>query len=196
MFFFLLWVGAQRSPGPRVTVELPAGPVRDGRLLLLLSNDPAAEPRFQINDGPTSQMAFGVDIENAQPGARLTVDATASAWPVRSLADVPPGDYFVQAVFDVYETFRRASGPVVKLPMDRGEGRQWNLAPGNLYSKPVKLRVDAAAQLTLKLDQTIPPPPKRSYSRKSATPSKDTDPVPYRKRKRPETSGKGGTTGF
>lgn len=151
--------GAQRSAGPRVTVELPPGPMRDGRLLLLLSSDAAAEPRFQINDGPGSQMVFGLDVENAKGGAKIEVDAAAFGWPVRSLADVKPGEYFVQAVFDVYETFRRASGPVVKLPMDRGEGRQWNRAPGNLYSKPVKLRVDKGARLAVTLDQLIPPIP-------------------------------------
>ncbi len=151
--------GAQRSAGPTVTVELPPGPLRDGRLLLLLSNDSAAEPRFQINDGPGSQMVFGLDVENAKGGAKIEVDATAFGWPVRSLADVKPGEYFVQAVFDVYETFRRANGPVVKLPMDRGEGRQWNRAPGNLYSKPVKLRVEKGSRLAVKLDQVIPPLP-------------------------------------
>jgi hypothetical protein len=140
-------------------VELPAGPVRDGRLLLLLSNDPAAEPRFQINDGPNSQMVFGVDVENARGGAKIDVEATAYGWPVPSLAEVKPGEYFVQAVFDVYETFRRASGPVVKLPMDRGEGRQWNRAPGNLFSQPVKLRVEPGSRLAVKLDQVIPPIP-------------------------------------
>lgn len=155
----LAWAGAQRSAGPRFTVELPAGPVRDGRLLLLLSNDPAAEPRFQINDGPNSQMVFGVDVENARGGAKIDVEATAYGWPVPSLAEVKPGEYFVQAVFDVYETFRRASGPVVKLPMDRGEGRQWNRAPGNLFSQPVKLRVEPGSRLAVKLDQVIPPIP-------------------------------------
>ena len=56
---------------PRFEVRLPAGqsaPTLDGRLLLLLSNDEKAEPRFQISDGPESQMVFGVDVEAWQPG--------------------------------------------------------------------------------------------------------------------------------
>ena len=42
----------------------------------------------------------------------------------------------MQALLHRYETFHRADGHVVKLPMDRGEGQQWNRAPGNLLSTP------------------------------------------------------------
>ena len=49
---------------------------------------------------------------------------------------MPPGTYSVQALLHRYETFHRADGHTVKLPMDRGEGQQWNRAPGNLYSTP------------------------------------------------------------
>ena len=41
-----------------------------------------------------------------------------------------PGEYYVQAVLHRYETFHRSDGHTVKLPMDRGEGQHWNLAPG------------------------------------------------------------------
>ena len=50
----------------------------------------------------------------------------------RSLKDVPAGDYTVQAVLNVYETFHRGDGKLVKLSPDRGEGKHWNIAPGNL----------------------------------------------------------------
>ena len=36
----------------------------DGRLLLLLSKNHSAEPRFQITDNPNTQQVFGIDIEN------------------------------------------------------------------------------------------------------------------------------------
>src|SRR5438876_9392502 len=70
-----------------------------------------------------------------------------------------PGKYFVQALLHRYETFHRADGHTVKLPMDRGEGQHWNLAPGNLYSKPQELIVEASEQLSISLDQEIPPIP-------------------------------------
>jgi len=134
----------------------------DGRLLVLLSTDPQAEPRFQINDGPNTQMVFGVDVENWKPGAPWIVDSKAFGWPVRSPSQVKPGEYFVQALLHKYETFRRADGHTVKLPMDRGEGQQWNRAPGNLYSKPVKATIGATGRISISLTEEIPPiaPPK------------------------------------
>jgi hypothetical protein len=58
-----------------------------------------------------------------------------------------------------YETFKKADGHVVKLPMDRGEGQQWNLAPGNLYSTPQKITFNpgSARIIPLLLDKIIPP---------------------------------------
>lgn len=111
----------------------------DGRMLLLLSNDPSEEPRMQINDQLRTQMVFGVDVDGLKPEQTVTVDAGAWGYPIRSLRDVPAGEYYVQALLVKYETFHRADGKTVKLPADHGEGRHWNIAPGNLYSKPVKM---------------------------------------------------------
>jgi hypothetical protein len=65
----------------------------------------------------------------------------------------------VQALLHRYETFHRADGHVVKLPMDRGEGQQWNRAPGNLYSapKPVATFPAAGATIRIELDRVIAP---------------------------------------
>ena len=48
--------------------ELSAEPL-DGRLVLMLSTAVEGEPRFQISDGPNTQLAFGVDVEGWAPGA-------------------------------------------------------------------------------------------------------------------------------
>ena len=86
------------------------------------------------------------------------MDAAAAGYPIKSLRDVPPGEYYVQAVLHRYETFHRADGHTVKLPMDRGEGQHWNIAPGNLYSTPRKITVSATSgTIALVLDQEIPP---------------------------------------
>ena len=63
----------------------------------------------------------------------------------------------MQALLHRYETFHRADGHTVKLPMDRGEGQHWNIAPGNLYSKPQKLTIADGGRITIALDQEIPP---------------------------------------
>jgi hypothetical protein len=132
----------------------------DGRILLLLSTDGSAEPRTQISDSPRTQMIFGLDVDGLKPGQSVIVDDAAYGYPVRYLHDVPPGEYFVQVVLHRYETFHRADGYTVKLPMDRGEGQHWNLAPGNLYSKPQKITLRAAgAPVSIVLDQVIAPLP-------------------------------------
>ncbi|MGA2096209.1 MAG: hypothetical protein ABSH39_07915, partial [Candidatus Acidiferrum sp.] len=142
--------------------KAPSGTALNGRLLLLLSTDPSAEPRMQINLSEKTQMVFGFDVEDMQPAqanaAGLTVaDDAFFGYPVRHLRDVPPGEYYVQAVLHRYETFHRADGHTVKLPMDRGEGQHWNLAPGNLYSTPQKIVLAAgAAPIRVVLDQEIP----------------------------------------
>ncbi len=129
----------------------------DGRLLFLLSNDASAEPRMQINDTPKSQMVFGVTVDGLKPGQAVTIDDAASGYPVRRISEVPEGDYTVQAVLNVYETFHRGDGKTVKLAPDRGEGQHWNLAPGNLYSAPKRVHIGhGAAPVNVVLDQTIP----------------------------------------
>jgi len=162
---FALPLGAQAQVKFAVSfpAERSAAPL-DGRLLLLLSTNDKAEPRFQIGDGPSTQLVFGVDVDGLAPGAEAIIDASALGYPLRSLAEVPAGDYYVQALLHRYETFRRSDGHLVKLPMDRGEGQRWNAAPGNLYSTPRRLIFDPrkAGAVRIVLDKEIPPiaPPK------------------------------------
>ncbi|HEX5701797.1 MAG TPA: hypothetical protein VFX97_01105 [Pyrinomonadaceae bacterium] len=136
----------------------------DGRMLLLISNNNTREPRLQISEDPTTQQVFGIDVDSLNPGQTATVDAGAFGYPVRSISQLKPGEYWVQALLHVYETFKRKDGHTVKLPMDRGEGQQWSRAPGNLYSTPLKLTIDPGKDASIKitLDKIIPPiePPK------------------------------------
>ena len=130
----------------------------DGRLLLLLSTDASAEPRFQIDDTPRSQLVFGLTVDGLRAGEPSAVDANAQGYPVRSLKDVPPGEYTVQAVLNKYETFHRSDGKTIKLHPDMGEGQHWNISPGNLYSKPKKISIGpGAAPISVELTEVIPP---------------------------------------
>src|SRR5690349_13903416 len=100
-----------------------SGTPLDGRLLLMFSTDPAEEPRLQINDGLKTQIVFGMDVETWKPGEPRTMDAANGdifGHPIRSLHELKPGEYIVQALLDRYETFHRADGHVLKLPTDRG----------------------------------------------------------------------------
>lgn len=154
---------------PRLALEVTLAPATvtvplDGRLLVLFSTDPSDEPRFQIDLSLKSQIVFGLDVENWKPGeARLISEREPglSGDPIRSLNELKAGEYTVQVVLDRYETFHLSDGRVLKLPTDRGEGRQWNRAPGNLYSKPLKIRVDQnhAERIKLALTEEISPIP-------------------------------------
>jgi hypothetical protein len=157
-----------RSPSPsrlRFAISFPASrgaAPRDGRIILVVSNNDRQEPRFQSDAyNPRTQPAFGLDVEGLKPGQEAVIDASVPGYPVSSIGDLPPGDYWVQAVFHQYETFHRGDGHTVSLPMDRGEGQHWNRAPGNLLNKPLKVHLDprTAGVIRIPLDQEIPPLP-------------------------------------
>jgi hypothetical protein len=152
---------AASSAAQTVSISFPAATSAkplDGRLLLLLSNDPSDEPRMQINDTPKSQMVFGVTVDGWKPGDPIAIGDDAQGYPRAHLRDIPPGDYTVQAVLNLYQTYHRADGTTIKLSADRGEGKQWNLAPGNLMSKPRVVHIGpGAAPIDVSLDQVMPP---------------------------------------
>ena len=132
----------------------------DGHVVLLLSNNNEKEPRNQLSYNTTeSQQVFGVDVDSLAPGAPAIIDTSTLGFPAESLNDIPPGDYYVQAVLNIYETFHLANGHTVKLPPDKGEGQHWQEKPGNLYSKPEKIHLDPKSPQTVRLSLTerIPP---------------------------------------
>ena len=131
----------------------------DGRIILMIATNGADEPRFQVRPGVSAIQIFGIDIDGLVPGNPVHLGADVFGYPIESIDDVPAGTYTVQALLHRYETFHRADGHVVKLPMDRGEGQQWNRAPGNLYSSPQEISFDPASDTVVEivLDQLIPP---------------------------------------
>src|SRR5262245_22201383 len=163
----VFWAQTPRPDGRlRFAISFPASlsaqPI-DGRVLLFISDDGRSEPRTQTDQyrANTTRPIFGVDVDALRPGQDAIIDETVVGWPARSLRDIPPGDYFVQALVNRYETFHRSDGHTVKLPMDQGEGQRWASKPGNFYSKPVRMHLDAAASglIKISLDQEIPPIP-------------------------------------
>ena len=100
-----------------------------------------------------------MDVDGLAPATEAFVSDTTLGYPKNSLAGIPAGDYWVQGLLHVYETFHRGDGKTVKLPAgDRGEGQQWPDAPGNLYSKPVKMHTDPASATPIHIvpAQTFP----------------------------------------
>lgn len=164
LFSLLIFFTSCGPDSLQFAVTLPedaAAEPLDGRLLLLISDNNDAEPRFQISDGPNTQMVFGIDVEGLQPGGEAIINDTVFGYPFASISEIPPGEYYVQALLHKYETFNLSTGHTVKLPMDQGEGQQWNRSPGNLYSAPKKVMINPEneEQISISLDQEIPPIP-------------------------------------
>src|SRR5262249_43915320 len=134
----------------RLGTSMRTTPV-DGRLIVVVSTSLKGEPRFQVAWGLETQQIFGMDLDGWKPGDVADMGGNTPGAPLKTLNDLPPGTYDVQAVLNVYETFRRADGHVLKLHPDHGEGQQWNRSPGNLYSKPQQVQVQKSSITSLEL---------------------------------------------
>jgi enterochelin esterase-like enzyme len=124
-----------------VPAALEAGPV-DGRVILAISRRETPEPRLAQMRGNNAQPMFGVDVNGLKAGQPAVFDAATRGWPVESLRDLPPGDYFVQATLNRYTTVTRADGHTIKVHLDQGEGQDYRTSPGNLVSGVQKARID------------------------------------------------------
>lgn len=149
------------KPSVRFEIRVPSsihGAPITGRVYVMITRNGEREPRLQLNQADGIPF-FGRDIARLAPGAAAVIDDTDLGYPVDNLRDIPPGDYFVQAFVNVYSEFRRADGHTVWMHDDQWEGQQWWRSPGNLHSRPQKMRVDALTGYTIQLvaDQKIPP---------------------------------------
>ncbi len=143
-----------------VTLEptVATGPTT-GRLFVIFGRTDAREPRLQAGSYGGSVPFYGMEVEALKPGAAATVDAHVLGFPFDDLARMPAGDYYAQAVLNVYTRFRRADGHVVWVHADQWEGQHWASSPGNLVSDIVKVHFDPAAHTvaTLALTKKLPP---------------------------------------
>jgi hypothetical protein len=156
--------GGSQTARLRFGISFPeerSGQPLDGRMLLMISTDGNREPRFQISTGANTQLIFGINVDGLKPGETAVIDSSVFGYPLKSLSKIPPGTYWIQGLLHRYETFHLANGHTVKLPMDRGEGQKWNLAPGNLYSTPQQVLLDPQRNemISITLDKEIPPIP-------------------------------------
>ena len=129
----------------------------DGRLLLMISNNSNAEPRFQINDSHHTQIIFGIDVESWKSGETQIFDSNVYGYPIKSIGNLKEGEYYVQAFLHKYETFNLSTGYKVKLPKDQGEGQKWNISPKNLYSTPKKVKISKSGTIKISLENEISP---------------------------------------
>jgi hypothetical protein len=126
-----------------------------GRLFLILTTDEKSEPRLQLFDVPT----FGADVRQLEPGVPVIIHAGTPGYPIEKLREIPAGEYYVQALLNVYTEFRRSDGRTVWAHMDQWEGQDMARSPGNLVSEVRRLELHPNCDSTFKLelDRTIPP---------------------------------------
>lgn len=158
--FFLFSADAQAAQKFEISfpATVHAGPVT-GRAFVVITKTDTPEPRLVAGSWGDSGPLFGVDVNKLAPEQAVVIDESTFGAPVHSLRDIVPGDYFVQAILNIYTAFHRADGHTVWLHMDQWEGQHFNRSPGNLYSEVQKVHLDPAAGYNIKLSltRTIPP---------------------------------------
>ncbi len=123
----------------------------DGRLFVVIARSDTPEPRFTIGTtGLDAPVVLGKDITKFASGSKGRLDGTSALFPIAQLADLPSGEYFVQALFDGNNDVKSVN------------------APGNCYSKPLKLKLDPArgGLIPIALTEKIPSeqlPPETEY---------------------------------
>ena len=162
----------------RIEVSYAAG-VHDGpltgRLFLGLSPSADPEPRIAAYNSARQRDGrvpfFAADVAEVGPGETMVIDAAAVGYPYAHLGELPPGDYWVQALVHVYTEYHRQDGHVIWAPQDQWEGQRWAFSPGNLVSAPQRVTVDPAADTPIRLTLTdlVPPieaPPDTEWVRR------------------------------
>ncbi|MBV9381514.1 MAG: hypothetical protein JOY82_14050 [Streptosporangiaceae bacterium] len=136
---------------------------------MIVAPTASPEPRLQADlGGVTDTVPFwGTDVTGMRPGRPVTLTDTPAVYgyPFTRLRQLRAGDYWVQALLNVYTVFHRSDGSVVALHLPCGDGNDLFVSPGNLVSSPVRVHLDPAAggtidlTLTRALPQLQPVPP-------------------------------------
>jgi hypothetical protein len=132
-----------------------AGPIT-GRLVLFIAKTKQVEPRLALQ--PRGPAIFAIDIDQLNPDRPAVIDEKAIGFPF-GLADLPPGDYFAQAVINVYEQVHRADGKTIWVHLNDGRVEFFNNAAGNIYSDVVPVTIGTDGTVKLSITNVIPPPP-------------------------------------
>jgi hypothetical protein len=114
-----------------------------GRLLIALSRKERPEPRLTVGEAALeAPYVFGCDVTNLAFGAVASVGQNAASFPINSLAELPEGDYYAQAVLDSSHDLRAVN------------------ASGNLYGDVRKTQVAKSnAIIHLELNRAVPEEP-------------------------------------
>ncbi|MBW8838895.1 MAG: hypothetical protein JF602_03420 [Gemmatimonadetes bacterium] len=133
------------------TAAAHAAPVT-GRLIVVLAKAAEPEPRMLVS--PLGPPIFAIDLDQLRPAQVAVVDSKAIGYPA-SLAELPEGDYYAQAVIDVYTQVHRADGHTIWVHMNDGHIEVFQIAAGNLYSDVQRVHVGAGGTVKLAINHVI-----------------------------------------
>ncbi len=139
----------------RVEISFPASVSNSpltGRMFLAIARTDTIQPRLQV--GRYGVQLFGVDFAQLKPGSATVIDGTTLGYPIEKMSDLPPGDYFVQAVLNRYSEFKRSDGKTVWMHNDQWEGQNWRRSPDNVVSDVKKITVRSGQRQTVRLEVT------------------------------------------
>jgi hypothetical protein len=145
---------------PRIDVSFAKearGEAVTGMVYVAISRDNQRSPIEQAS--PTGAPLFSRYVEALAPGAAVAITIDDRGHPVRSLRDLPAGEYWLQPFVNVYTRFPRADGKTVWLHNDQWEGQDWKRSPGNVFGDPVRVKFDptSASPIRLVANKVIPP---------------------------------------
>jgi enterochelin esterase-like enzyme len=145
---------------PRIDVSFAKearGEAVTGMVYVAISRDNQRSPIEQAS--PTGAPLFSRYVEALAPGAAVAITVDDRGYPVRSLRDLPAGEYWLQPFVNVYTRFPRADGKTVWLHNDQWEGQDWKRSPGNVFGDPVRVKFDPTSTSPIRLvaNKVIPP---------------------------------------
>jgi hypothetical protein len=153
---------SEAKPGSKFEVSfspsIRSSPV-NGRLLVIVTQNNENEPRLQVGDWDNHVVpVFGEEVVQLKPSVPIVIDSDTAGFPVH-LGDLPSGDYYVQAILNVYTECRRLDGHNVWVHLDQWEGQQPGTSPGNLISEVRRVHLDTTERfdILLTLNEVIPP---------------------------------------
>ncbi len=149
--------GTLAAQAPRFEVSYPAaanaGPIT-GRVVVMISKTQQNEPRLLL--GLRGPAMAAVDVDQLKPGQTAVLDNGAIGYPAK-LNELPPGDYFAQAVINVYEQVHRADGKTIWVPMNDGTIDFFTTRAGNLYTDVQPVHIGSGGTVKLVASKVLPP---------------------------------------
>jgi Putative esterase len=152
------YAAASQSVAVTFPSSLHADPIT-GRMFVLIAHDSGPEPRELVGSFSTHVATYGVDVSALRPGEAAVITDSTPGYPIALLRDIPPGDYWVQAVLNVYTQFQRSDGHTIWAHMDQWEGQHFATSPGNLVSDVRRIHIDphAGSRVDIALSRVLPP---------------------------------------